>query len=666
MIVCSNEQRAVIEAPVNARILVLAGPGTGKTETVAHRLAWLLSNGLGPGQLAVLSFSRNAVKTLMNRIESLAVGGGGPSMLEELRHVSIRTFDSWTFRQLRLLNHPARELLAGRNRYEANIALLVEQMRGGSRAEVRDNLGHLRHVIVDEFQDLSGARGALVLELLDLVCPVGTGESGFTVLGDEDQAIYGFSLDQSAIPEFAALNSMELFKRLRAARKADLLELTLTGNFRAEPRLARVIDSARSILAHRTSPSIKLDALQKLVAHAKKLDEGGLEVTALSDGGRTSVGLLCRTNGEALRLAMALYGDQDAPPPVRIDLEAGSPTEGVPAWLGATLGPCKGSAVDRSRFERIYAYLYESEEARALVEALEIPAVDIAWDTLRRIAAVRGAADAVDLHTLRERLAWPDQLPDDASVHRRTVTVTTVHQSKGMEYDTVGIHSSPHNEANQERDQERSTEEQREEANVLFVAISRAARQLGRIDPGRMYPLYSRKFGNETRTRWYQWLNGWLALEVGLPGDIDQASFVSTGLHGADSKVTELQTTLATQAASLPGRKAVLCKTALPGEPLRFVYDIHLQDDGRPGLLLGRTAEQLSLDVSEIVSSKGFSLPKTFYNARIADVVTCTRQADEPGNAAEPWATSGFWLGVTLHGLASGKTFRRKSGRART
>jgi DNA helicase II / ATP-dependent DNA helicase PcrA len=660
MIACSDEQRAIIEAPPDARILVLAGPGTGKTETVAHRLAWLLSHGVGPAEMAVLSFSRNAVKTLTNRIDALAVAGGA-SVLEELRHLAIRTFDSWTFRQLRLLNHSAGELLAGRNRYDANIALLVDHIRGDRRGEVRSNLGHLRHVIVDEFQDLSGARGALVLELLELLCPVGTTENGFTVLGDEDQAIYGFSLERSSAPEFAALTSRELFERLRTTRKAELREVRLTHNYRAEPRLARVVEAARSILSRRTSSATKLDALQKLVAHAKRLDQGGLEVTALSDGGRTSVGLLCRTNGEALRLAMALYGDEDTPPPIRINLEAGSSAAAVPAWIGATLGPCKGSQIDRARFDRIYGHLYGAKDAHALVAALEIPGVGIAWSTLKRIAAVGGGADAVDLGMLRERLVWPDQLPDDASLHRKSVTVTTVHQSKGMEYDTVGVHSSPHNEANEVRDQQRSADEEREEANVLFVAISRAARRLGRIDPKGMYPLFPKSFANESRSRWNQWRKGWLALEVGLSGDIDTASFVATGLHGSDAKVKELQDLMAIQAASLPGRKVVLCKTALSGKPLRFVYNIHLQTDGEPGLLLGRTTGQWPHDVSEIVSPKGFSLPKTFYNARVADVVTYTRQADEPGDAAEPWATSGLWIGVTLHGLASGKTFPRRS-----
>ena len=46
-----------------------------------------------------------------------------PEDLEELRHVAIRTFDSWTFRQLRLLGNAPGDLL--RESHDANIERLV-------------------------------------------------------------------------------------------------------------------------------------------------------------------------------------------------------------------------------------------------------------------------------------------------------------------------------------------------------------------------------------------------------------------------------------------------------------------------------------------------------------------------------------------------------------
>jgi len=74
----------------------MAGPGTGKTETVARRIVKLLKEGVRPRDLLVRSFSRSAVSTLIQRIE--AVSSENKAALDDPWHVSVRTFDSWTFR----------------------------------------------------------------------------------------------------------------------------------------------------------------------------------------------------------------------------------------------------------------------------------------------------------------------------------------------------------------------------------------------------------------------------------------------------------------------------------------------------------------------------------------------------------------------------------------
>ena len=105
----SPAQEEIADATADIRAIVQAGPGTGKTETVAHRLLKLLGQGLRPTQILVLSFSRNAVRTLTSRIERQQSIAGG--LMEDLRYVTIRTFDSWSFRMLRKLNYPPATLL---------------------------------------------------------------------------------------------------------------------------------------------------------------------------------------------------------------------------------------------------------------------------------------------------------------------------------------------------------------------------------------------------------------------------------------------------------------------------------------------------------------------------------------------------------------------------
>ena len=64
----TDEQRAVIEAPLGP-LLVVAGAGSGKTETMASRVVWLVANGLvEPDQVLGLTFTRKAATELAERI----------------------------------------------------------------------------------------------------------------------------------------------------------------------------------------------------------------------------------------------------------------------------------------------------------------------------------------------------------------------------------------------------------------------------------------------------------------------------------------------------------------------------------------------------------------------------------------------------------------------
>ncbi|WP_167138957.1 ATP-dependent DNA helicase [Diaminobutyricimonas sp. TR449] len=64
----TEQQRAVIEAGLDPA-LVIAGAGSGKTETMANRVLWLLANGLvEPGQILGLTFTRKAAGELSARI----------------------------------------------------------------------------------------------------------------------------------------------------------------------------------------------------------------------------------------------------------------------------------------------------------------------------------------------------------------------------------------------------------------------------------------------------------------------------------------------------------------------------------------------------------------------------------------------------------------------
>ena len=64
----TDEQAAVIAAPLGP-LVVIAGAGAGKTETMAARVVWLVANGYArPGQVLGLTFTRKAAGQLLRRV----------------------------------------------------------------------------------------------------------------------------------------------------------------------------------------------------------------------------------------------------------------------------------------------------------------------------------------------------------------------------------------------------------------------------------------------------------------------------------------------------------------------------------------------------------------------------------------------------------------------
>ncbi len=71
------EQRRAVEygGPTYAEagpLLIIAGAGSGKTNTLAHRVALLVSNGIDPRRLMLLTFSRRAAMEMTRRVERIA------------------------------------------------------------------------------------------------------------------------------------------------------------------------------------------------------------------------------------------------------------------------------------------------------------------------------------------------------------------------------------------------------------------------------------------------------------------------------------------------------------------------------------------------------------------------------------------------------------------
>lgn len=72
------EQRRAVEHGVTADghvgtpLLVIAGAGSGKTNTLAHRVAHLIVSGADPRRILLMTFSRRAASEMSRRVERIA------------------------------------------------------------------------------------------------------------------------------------------------------------------------------------------------------------------------------------------------------------------------------------------------------------------------------------------------------------------------------------------------------------------------------------------------------------------------------------------------------------------------------------------------------------------------------------------------------------------
>jgi DNA helicase-2/ATP-dependent DNA helicase PcrA len=66
----NDEQFAAVTAEPGP-LLVLAGAGSGKTRTLTYRVAYLLSQGVRPGEILLLTFTNKAAKEMLHRVQEL-------------------------------------------------------------------------------------------------------------------------------------------------------------------------------------------------------------------------------------------------------------------------------------------------------------------------------------------------------------------------------------------------------------------------------------------------------------------------------------------------------------------------------------------------------------------------------------------------------------------
>jgi DNA helicase-2/ATP-dependent DNA helicase PcrA len=100
------QQRAAASAPLETPLLIIAGAGAGKTNTLAHRVAHLIHTGVNPARILLLTFTRRAAQEMTKRAESALRTAASSSIRNSQSAIGNRiwsgTFHAISTRLLRL------------------------------------------------------------------------------------------------------------------------------------------------------------------------------------------------------------------------------------------------------------------------------------------------------------------------------------------------------------------------------------------------------------------------------------------------------------------------------------------------------------------------------------------------------------------------------------
>lgn len=234
----TKEQLAVINDKENETIAVAAGPGSGKTKVLVHKLASILySEDIRQEQLLMLTFSRLAATDFKEKLVEL-IGNTA-------YYIDIRTFHSYAF-----------DVLGKVGNIDETTNVIKEATEKIKNREVEPVKATKMILVIDEAQDMNIDEFALVSALIEY-----NEDLRVVAVGDDDQNIF----------EFRDADS----KYFHQLAKKDEAFYELSTNFRSRRNLVDFSNKVVKLIKNR---------LKQKPIHAHKQELGYMKITKYEEG----------------------------------------------------------------------------------------------------------------------------------------------------------------------------------------------------------------------------------------------------------------------------------------------------------------------------------------------------------------------------------------------
>ena len=187
-----TQQDIVADDRKQTNVLVLAGPGSGKTRVLVHRIAYLIRvRRENPRGILALAYNRHAAVEIRRRLMDL-IG-------DDARGVTVLTCHALAMRLIGVSFQEREKKLLDDDAFQEVLRQAVALLRGeGLEPEEADEqrerlLAGFRWILVDEYQDIGPDQYELISALAGRTLRDEDGKLTIFAVGDDDQNIYAFN-----------------------------------------------------------------------------------------------------------------------------------------------------------------------------------------------------------------------------------------------------------------------------------------------------------------------------------------------------------------------------------------------------------------------------------------------------------------------------------------
>ena len=484
------QRRIVTDPRKNPNVLVLAGPGSGKTRVLVHRIAYLVKvRRERPESIIALAYNRHAAAEIRRRLRDL-IGN-------EAHGVTVLTCHALAMRLAgRTYQNSSSETDNEANRVFQQIFLEATRYLEGEGEDPEDAdelreklLAGFGWLFVDEYQDINEDTYNLISAL--------AGRSGretgkrlnLFAVGDDDQNIYAFS--------GSSTRYIRKFEEDYSARPQPMVE-----NYRSTKHIIEaanaVIDAAQDRL--KVDHAITIDRVRTMEAPGGRwqgrdpVSEGRVQVIP---AGRSDASQAHRSLDELLRLRERDPGwDWTRTAVVARQWDT----------LEVMRAVCREREVETQLAQEDFTASWQLRETQELLGWIDAQEQGVtAEEALHRVKAMprnrwsellAEAMETMEDETGSDRVPavpareWIAEWARENRRRQHALLLTTAHRAKGLEFDHVVILDNNW--------QHRNRNEAEEQRRLYYVAMTRARHTLMLMDTGNGNPFFKLLTGHDS------------------------------------------------------------------------------------------------------------------------------------------------------------------------